>query len=106
MIGVAILGVLPVGGIRRGKIVDCFLDSDDEALHRGVLVGSLVRELRALGADDVTSWTSTPWMSRALATSGFHPLESGRFFLRDPERLVARDLPFHLTQLEGDNAYI
>jgi hypothetical protein len=104
-VGLALLSVLREGKVRRGRLAECFLEDTDEALWQAALA-VLTAELRQQSADDVTCFASTPWMARALQQNGYRPTHTTEFLLRDRNKLLPRDLPCHLTQLEGDHAYL
>jgi hypothetical protein len=102
--GFALLNVIPRGGVRVGKVVDCFLDTRDSAPWHAAFWG-LAEELRGLGADVALACGSTPWAADGLRAAGFHRLHVLDFSLRDRGGLVPRDAPFHLSFLEADYAY-
>ena len=104
--GFALLNVMPDRGIRQGKIVECFLDSTDDDMWHAAIT-ALRHELKGQGADIASCYASTAWQERASLRAGFMPLEHSQpFFLRDPQGRVPRDIPFHLTPLEADHAYV
>ena len=45
-------------------------------------------------------------MVQALAKNGFAQINTTAMYLQDEKDLVPRDIPYHLTQLEADIAYI
>jgi hypothetical protein len=104
LVGFALLRVYPRGAAQGGKIVECFLDSQDDALWHAA-VAALSRKLHELSADLVLCLASTPWMAHALERSGYMRLGAVEFFLRDSKNLIPTALPYHLTFLEGDEAY-
>lgn len=104
--GFAVLNRLPRTGskIVAGKVVDCLLDAPDPELWHAAFL-ALSRELARQGADVAEAYSATPWTTEGLRRAGYihrHPLD---FHLRDPRRLIPRDLPFHFTPIEGDYAY-
>ena len=70
MIGFAVLKITPHGRIRLGKIVDCWLDTDDPSCWQAA-VAALVDRLRTLSADDVKCYATTPSLHAALLWNGF-----------------------------------
>jgi len=70
MIGYALLKITPHGRIQIGKIVDCWLDTEDPSSWQAV-VATLIDRLRALSADFVTCYGTTP----SLQVNGtYYPL--------------------------------
>lgn len=105
-VGFAVLNVLSTYTARLGNVVECFLESPDGDLWHAAIV-ALTRQLHALGADLAESLASTAWAEQACLRAGYRPKrEPAIFLLRDPDRLLPRDLPIHLTKLEADLAYL
>jgi hypothetical protein len=105
MIGLALLCVVREGEIRHGRLVECFLNTTDAALWQSAMA-ALTAVLEEQSADDVTCFASTPWMERALRETGFRRAGSVEFLLRDGGKLLPPDIPWHITQLEADHAYL
>ena len=104
MIGFAVLTITPHGRIQLGKIVDCWLDTDDPSCWQAA-VAALLDRLRALSADAVTCYGTTPSLHAALLWNGF--AKSGEnVYLRDKQQSLPRDLPFGLSMLDGDSAIL
>lgn len=103
-LGFALLNVVPRGAVRHGKIVDCFLKTDDPAAWQSAFA-ALRRLLRDQGADVVEAIASTPWAAVALGAAGFYPAHALEAQIRDRGGLVPRSSPFHLSFLEADYAY-
>jgi hypothetical protein len=105
-VGFAVLNIMIERDVRQGKIVECFLETTDEDLWHAAIT-ELRRELKRQGADVASCYASTGWQERASRRAGFIPLQQSQpFFLRDPQRRLPRDIPFHLTPLEADHAYV
>ena len=104
--GFALLNLIPKdqGRTLMGKIVDCLLDDVDVELWHAVML-ALTRELRRQGADIAQAYASTPWTVEALKRSGYNSRYAAKFHIRDRRGLIAHDVLFHLTPLEGDYAY-
>jgi hypothetical protein len=104
--GFALLNLVPKdqGRTLMGKIVDCLLDDIDVDLWHAA-IRALTRELERRGADIAQAYASTPWTVEALRKSGYNSRYSAKFHIRDRQGLIARDVLFHLTPLEGDYAY-
>lgn len=102
--GFALLNLVARPALRMGRIVDCFLDTDDARFWHAALV-ALVDELRAQNADVAECFASTPWMTEGLGRSGFYPTHQVNFLLRDRDKLLPPDARFHLTPFEADYAY-
>lgn len=104
--GLAILNIIPKddGRTRLGKVVDCLLDGIDvDPWHAAF--AALTRELARQGADLAQAYGSTPWAAEALRRGGYASRFSVKFHIRDREGIIPRDVPFHLTPLEGDYGY-
>ncbi len=105
-VGFAVLNVLPTYTARLGNVVECFLESPDVDLWHAAIV-ALTHQLHAQGADLAQCQASTSWAEQACLRAGYRPTrEPAMLLLRDPDRILPRDLPFHLTKLEGDLAYL
>ncbi len=104
--GLAVLNVIPKDGgrTRTGKVVDCLLDDVDVDLWHAAFF-ALTGELKRQGADLAQAYASTPWAVEALRRSGYASRYSVKFHIRDRQGLIPRDVPFHLTPLEGDYGY-
>jgi hypothetical protein len=104
--GFALLNLIPKdqGRTLTGKIVDCLLDGVEVDLWHAAIV-ALTRELKRQGADLALAYASTPWKVEALRNCGYNARYSVKFHIRDRQGLIARNVTFHLTPLEGDYAY-
>jgi hypothetical protein len=105
VLGFGLLNVALVHGIRQARVVDCFLAAQEDDLWHAALSG-LVEQARACSADEVLCFASTPWMARALQRTGFVSTEATELLLRDRKGLLPGHVPFHVTHLEGDHAYL
>jgi hypothetical protein len=103
MIGYAVLKITPHGRIQLGKIVDCWLDTDDPSCWQ-TAVAAIIDRLRALSADSVTCYTTTPRLHEALLRNGFAKAAERSVYVRDKQQLLPRDAAFGLSMLEGDLA--
>jgi hypothetical protein len=100
MIGFAVLKIIPHGRTQLGKIVDCWLDTEDPSCWQAA-VAALTDRLRALSAYSVTCWATTPSMHAALLWNGFAESMGENVYVRDKHQLLPRDLPFGFSMLEG-----
>jgi hypothetical protein len=105
MIGFAVLNITPHGRIQLGKIVDCWLDTEDPSCWQAA-VGALVDRLRALSADSITCYSTIPSLQAALHWNGFAKSGESNVYIRDKHHSLPRDIPFGLSMLEGDRAII
>jgi hypothetical protein len=105
MIGFAVLRIAPYGRIQLGKIVDCWLNTEDPSCWQAA-VAALVDRLRALSTDSVTCYATTPSLHAALLWNGFAKMREGNVYVRDKQQLLPRDLPFGFSMLEGDRAIL
>lgn len=105
MIGSAVLKITPHGRIQLGKIVDCWLDTEDPSCWQAA-VAALLARLRALSADSVTCYATTPSLHAALLWNGFAKAGERNVYFRDKQQALPRDLPFGLSMLEGDHAIL
>jgi hypothetical protein len=103
MIGFALLKVTSLGRIRLGKIVDCWLDSEDPSCWQAAVAGSVER-LRAFSADSVICYASTPSLHAALRWNGFAKSQEKNVYIRDKKQSLPRDLPFGFSMLEADHS--
>lgn len=104
-IGFAVLKITPCGSVRRGRIVECWLDSDDEACWHAA-VAALVDCLRGLSASDVACYATTPLLRAALLHNGFAKSKEQAVYVRDKQQLLRRDLPFALSEFDADGAIL
>jgi hypothetical protein len=105
MIGSAVLKITPHGRIQLGKIVDCWLDTEDPSCWQAA-IAALIDRLRALSADSVECYATTPSLHAALLSTGFAKTGERNIYLRDKQQSLPRDLPFGLSMLEGDHAIL
>jgi hypothetical protein len=105
LIGSAVLKITPHGRIQLGKIVDCWLDTEDPSCWQAA-VAALLDRLRALSADSVTCYATTPSLHAALLWNGFTKSGERNVYFRDKQQSLPRDLPFGLSMLEGDHAIL
>jgi hypothetical protein len=105
MVGVAVLKITPQGRIRHGRIVDCWLDSEDPSFWQAA-IAALVERLRALSADDVTCYATTSSLHAALLWNVFAKSGESNVYFRDKRHSLPRDLPLGLSMLEGDHAIL
>jgi hypothetical protein len=105
MIGFAVLKITSHGRIQLGKIVDCWLDSEDPSTWQAA-VAALTDRLRALSADSVTSYAAIPSLQAALLRNGFAKSGELNVYIRDKQQSLPRDLPFGFSMLAGDHAIL
>jgi hypothetical protein len=105
MIGFAILKTTQYGRIQLGKIVDCWLDTEDPACWQAA-VAALIDRLRAFSADDVTCYATTPSLHAALLWNGFAKSGEQNVLIRDKQQSLPRDLPFGFSMLDADRAIL
>jgi hypothetical protein len=105
IIGFAVLKVTPQGRLQLGKIVDCWLDTEDPSCWQAA-VAALVDRLRALSADDVTCYATTPSLRAALLWAGFAKSGEKNVCIRDKHRSLPQDLPLGLSMLDRDRAIL
>jgi hypothetical protein len=105
MIGFAVLKITPQGRIQLGRIVDCWLDTEDTSYWQAA-IAALVDRLCALSADDVTCFATTPSLHDALLRNGFAKSGERTVYVRDKQQLLPRDLPFGLSEFDADGAIL
>jgi hypothetical protein len=105
MIGFAVLNITPHGRIQLGKIVDCWLDTEDPSCWQAA-VAALVDRLRTRSADDVTCYATTPSLHAALVWNGFTKSREINVYIRDKQQSLPRDVPFGFSMLDGDGAIL
>lgn len=105
MIGFAVLKITPQGRIQLGRIVDCWLDTEDVSYWQAA-VAALIDRLRALSADDVKCFATNPSLHAALLWNGFSKSAESNVCVRDKQHLLPRDLPFGLSGFEADGAIL
>lgn len=103
MIGFALLKVTADGRIRQGKIVDCWLDTEDPSCWQATVAG-LIDQLRTFSADFVTCFGTTAGMQSALLWNGFRKAGERNVYVRDKQQCLPRDLPLGFSMLEADLA--
>jgi hypothetical protein len=105
MIGFAVLKVTTHRRIRPGKIVDCWLDTEDPSCWQAA-VAALIDRVRAQSADDVTCYATTPSLRAALLWNGFAGSGEKNVCVRDKQQSLPRDLPLGLSMLDRDRAIL
>lgn len=105
MIGFALLKVTPHGRIQLGKIVDCWLDTEDPSCWQSA-VAALIDRLRTLFADEVKCYATHSILHAALLRNGFSKSGESNVCVRDKQQLLPRDLPFALSGFEADGAVL
>lgn len=105
MIGFAVLKITPHGRIQLGKIVDCWLDTEDPSYWQAA-VAALTDCLRTLSADSVICYATTPSLHAALLLNGFAKSGESNVYVRDKQQSLPRDFPFGFSMLEGDHAIL
>ena len=105
MIGFAVLKITPHGRIQLGKIVDCWLDSENQTCWQAA-VAALCDRLRALVADDVACFATTPNLHAALLWNGFTVSGERNVYVRDKEQSLPKDIPFGFSFLDADGAIL
>jgi hypothetical protein len=105
LIGFAVLKITPHGRIQLGKIVDCWLDTENSSCWQAA-VAALTDRLRALSADDVTCYATTPSLHAALLWNGFAKSGERNVYVRDKEQSLPRNLPFGFSMLDADGAIL
>ncbi len=104
-IGSALLGVFMDEGVRAGRIIECFpAPAARENWH--AVVWALVRELKSRDVEIISCYASSPWLREGLEECGFYLQRELPLVVRDPQGLLPGGLPFHMTRLEGDYAYL
>jgi hypothetical protein len=103
-LGFALGTVIAEGATRLGKVAECFLPSRDPDLWHSAFSG-VARALAGCGADVALACGYTPWEAEGLQRAGFLPGFTVNYTLRDPDGLLPRDVPYHVTYLEADYAY-
>jgi hypothetical protein len=105
MAGFAVLKMIPEGRIQLGKIVDLWLDTEDQSCWQAA-VAALIERFRALSADHVISYASFPSLNAALLANGFAKSAERNVYIRDKQQSLPQNLPFGLSMLEGDHAIL
>lgn len=99
--GFALTNVIQRSSVRIGKILDCYLDTNETEFWAAAIF-QLVNELRKSGCQHVMAYGSAPWMAGALRANGFFERGHTPLQWRDAKNRITLDKPFHLTHLEAD----
>lgn len=99
--GFALVNVVPQGPIRLGKVLECWVASED-SLQWQAAGAAVVDGCRQLGCHQIAAYGTAPWTASAWRTNGFFPRGRTPLQWRDPKGKVLLDRPFHLTYLEAD----
>ena len=105
IVGYAVLKITANGRAQLGKIVDCWLDTEDSSYWQAA-VAALVDRLRVLSADSVTCYAANPSLHAALLWNGFAKSGESNVYLRDKRRSLPQELPFGFSMLEADHAIL
>jgi hypothetical protein len=104
-VGFALLGTVRKGPVRQGKVIECYLASEDPAPWHAAYA-RIVEHFREKSVAFVTAYASTSWACAALRNNAFHLEREHDVYLRDPKRRVPRGMPFYISFLEADNGLI
>jgi hypothetical protein len=105
MIGFAVLKITSHERSLLGKIVDCWLDAEAPCFWQAA-VAAMIDRFRALAADSITCYATTPSLRSALIWNGFAKSSEKNVYIRDKQQALPPDLPFGLSLLEGDHAIL
>lgn len=103
LIGYALLKVTPYGRIQQGRIVDCWLDTEEFSYWQSA-VAALNHQLRAASVDTVTCYATHPSLLTALQLNGFTPWGEKNVYIRDKQHSLPSELQLGLSMLEADHA--
>lgn len=87
------------------RLADCWMNSQDPADWRGLVLSVVRQANRNRGAAELTAWSSEPRLSRALMECGFHAGVTGPILIRSVSGLAEPGSPLHVQMLECDAAY-
>lgn len=88
------------------RIVDCWVDSDERADWRALILCAVAQARRDGQAAEVVIWASDPLLADALGECGFHARQVVAVRLRVAEGAPMPPLPLRLQILDNDAAFL
>jgi hypothetical protein len=88
------------------RIVDCWVDSDERADWRALILCAVAQARTDGQAAEVTIWANDPLLAEALAECGFHARQCVAVRLRAAAGTPMPPLPLRLQMLDSDAAFL
>jgi hypothetical protein len=88
------------------RIADCWIDSEDPAEWRGMLLCAVSEAKKDPRAAEVVAWANDPVLSGALAESGFHVRNQTPIQIRPANDESMPPLPLRVQMLDNDRAFL
>jgi hypothetical protein len=87
------------------RIADCWMDSDDPADWRGMILCAVAQAKHDPQAAEVVIWANEPVLVATLAGCGFHPRYESPVQVRPTDEAWMPPLPLRVQMLDSDGAY-
>jgi len=88
------------------RIVDCWMDSDERADWRALILSAVAQAGRDGQAAEVAIWANDPLLAEALGECGFHARQVAVARLRPADGAPMPPLPLRLQMLDCDAAFL
>jgi hypothetical protein len=88
------------------RIADCWMDSEDPADWRGMLLCAVSEAKKDPRAAEIVAWENDPLLAEALADSGFHIRNQTPLQIRPANGSSMPPLPVRIQMLDTDAAYL
>ena len=88
------------------RIADCWIDSEDPADWRGMLLCAVSEAKKDPQAAEVVVWANEPLLAGALAESGFHVRNQTPIQIRPADDASMPPLPLRVQMLDNDRAFL
>lgn len=89
----------------EARLADCWIDSEDPADWRGLVLAVVRQAKRNRHVADLAAWSSQPRLSRALVECGFRARATCPILVRGKRGLAEPESALHVQMLECDGAY-
>jgi hypothetical protein len=88
------------------RIADCWMDSEDPADWRGMLLCAVSEAKQDRQAAEIIAWANDPLLGGALADSGFHVRNQTPIQIRPANDYSMPPLPLRVQMLDTDAAFL
>jgi len=88
------------------RIADCWVDSDERADWRALILCAVAQAGRDGQAAEVVIWANDPLLAEALRECGFHARQVAAAWLRPTEGVPMPPVPLRLQMLDCDAAFL
>ena len=88
------------------RIVDCWMDSDEPAEWRGMILCAVARARQDPQAAEVVIWANDPLLAESLTVCGFHARQEIPVWVRPADAASMPPAPLRVQMLDNDAAFL